>query len=232
MAPADYRERVFVVGANGTGKSYFSGELLTASPRWFAIDLKGDFGEDVGLEKRAKVITSYHSSYLKLFPRWVPRIIYRPKFVEYGRVDPLIGYLFDRARGLKKRYGRDHAYRFHLYCDETLLQSRGRKTTNLAGVAIAGRSVGMGLIAASQRLAWIPVEVRSEYWRMYVFYLSSREEEIEVVKLSKGRVTPDDLEALGADYSFYELKRQQGGSISVVHFPPMHYQPAGTRRTS
>jgi hypothetical protein len=129
--------------------------------------------------------------------------------------------MFDRARALKKRYGKGHNHRFYLYCDEGLLQSRGRRTIHLAGSAISGRSLEMGFILSSQRLSWIPVEVRSEYWRMYVFYLSSQDEEKEVIKLAKNRLTLAQLEALGADYSFYELKRVQGGLINVTHFPKL-----------
>lgn len=216
-----YKERVFIVGANGSGKSYFAARLLDALPRWITVDLKGDFGEDIGLDQRAKVLTSPTDWRWRFFPREIPRVIYRPAPVHYRSVDAVVGALFNKARALKKRYGKGHPYRFTLYCDEGLLQSRGRDTRNLAGVAISGRSLEMGLIVTSQRLSWIPVEIRSEAWRIYVFYLSSVEEESEVIKLSKRKLTIDQLEALGADYSFYEIKRTEGGLLDVRHYPKL-----------
>ena len=216
-----YKERVFIVGANGSGKSYFAARLLDVLPRWVTIDLKGDFGEDIQLDQRARVITSPTDWRWRLFPQRLPRVIYRPHPRYYGSVDDLIGKLFDQAKALKKRHKAGHKYRFYVYCDEGLLQSRGRRTTNLAGAAIAGRSLELGLIVTSQRLAWIPVEIRSEAWRTYVFYLSSTKEEKEVIELSKGRVTLDQLEALGADFSFYEIKRTAGGLQTVTHYPKL-----------
>jgi hypothetical protein len=217
----DYKERVFVVGANGSGKSYFVARVIACLPRWFAIDLKGDFGEDCGLDKSATIITKPSDFRLRLFPRQIKRIIYRPAPTDYSSVDAVVGRLFNLARALKKRYGKGHPYRFYLYCDEGLLQSRGRRTVHLAGSAISGRSLEMGFILSSQRLSWIPVEIRTEAWRVVVFYLSSVEEEREVIKLSKNRLTLQQLEELGADYSFYELKRTQGGLITVTHFPKL-----------
>jgi energy-coupling factor transporter ATP-binding protein EcfA2 len=123
-----YNERIFIVGANGSGKSYFAARLLAVLDRWIAIDLKGDFGEDIGLDHDAVVITSPKDMRLRLFPRSIKRIIYRPKPADYGTVDGIVGQMFDRARALKKRYGKGHDFRFYLYCDEGLLQSRGRRT--------------------------------------------------------------------------------------------------------
>lgn len=215
----DYKERVFIVGANGSGKSFLVARLLNVMPRWVAIDLKGDFGEDLNLEGTAKVLTSVTDWRWRFFPKHYPRIIYRPR--TFDQIDALIGRLFMLAIRLKKKYGPDHPYRFVLYCDEGLLQSRRLQTTWLARAAVAGRSLGLGLWVTSQRLSWIPVEVRSEQWRTYVFYLSSRDEEKEVIKLSKDRLTIPDLEALGADYSFYELKRNTGGKLTVTKFPKL-----------
>ena len=220
----DYRERIFIVGANGSGKSYFAARLLSILPRWVAIDLKGDFGEDIELDRHALVITSPGDWRWRLFPVHVKRIIYRPKPADYGTVDDIVGRMFERARILKKRYGKGHQYRFYLYCDEALLQSRGRKTVNLAGSAITGRSLEMGFIVSSQRLSWIPVEVRTEAWRVYVFYQSSVDEERDVLKLAKNKLTLQQLDELGADYSFYELKRTDGGIIQVTHFPKLSHK--------
>lgn len=232
-----YNERIFIVGANGSGKSYFVSRLFENMPRWVAIDLKGDFGEDVNLDKQATVISDPNDRRWKLFPDgWagtgmgkIERVLFRPKPRDWGSVDWLIGRMFDKARRMKKRYGKDHEHQFFLYCDEGLLQSRKRDTTNLAGAAVAGRSIGMGLAVTSQRLSWIPVEVRTEVWRLYAFYLSSIDEEKEVIKLTKNQLTLDQLEALGADYSFYEIRRQPGGMVKVQHYPRL---ATGTPRTS
>lgn len=227
----EFKERIFIVGANGSGKSYFASSLLEAltktpgQDRWFAIDLKGDFGEDLKLDRLARIISRPDDWRLRGFPVWPSRILFRPRPADFGSVDRVIGQLFERARKLKKRQRQtDHKYRFYLYCDEALLQSRHRDTTNFAGAAIAGRSLGMGFIVTSQRISWIPVEVRTEAWRIYVFYLSDIGEEKEVIKLTKGKLSIDQLEALGADYSFYEASRQQGGMIKVIHYPKLAFE--------
>lgn len=222
-----YNERIFIVGANGSGKSYFVAKLFDQLPRWVVIDLKGDFGEDIDLDKRATVIRDPHDRRWARFPAgvahsgWmaISRVIYRPRVRDWASVDDLIGRLFETAQRLKKRYGKGHQYRFFLYCDEGLLQSRKRNTVNLAGAAVSGRSIELGLAVTSQRLSWIPVEVRTEVWRLYVFYLSSIDEEKEVMKLTKNQLSLEQLEALGADFSFYEIRRQPGGLVHVQHFP-------------
>lgn len=87
----------------------------------------------------------------------------------------------------------------------------------LAALAVAGRSLGVGLWCASQRTKWIPVEVRSEAWRWYVFYLADEEDEEEVVKFAKGRLTIAELRAYCREYGFIELRRAaRGGGESVV----------------
>lgn len=101
------------------------------------------------------------------------------------------------------------------------MQAKTGATTWLSSIAVSGRSLEIGLWLTSQRLAWIPVETRSEAWRIYIFYLASEEDEKEVIKLTKRRLSLDQLNALSADFSFYEIKRGTGGILQVTKFPPI-----------
>ena len=66
---------------------------------------------------------------------------------------------------------------------------------------------GVGLWVSSQRPKWIPVEVRSETWRWYVFFLDYDEDAKEMVKYTHGRISVDELQEPKQSYSFWEIKR-------------------------
>jgi hypothetical protein len=211
IEPPSYQERVLFVGANGSGKSRLAAAMLGAGYRWVAIDLKGDFPAP-----KPYVVVRTPDDWRW---RWVRSkgILYRPK-PEYANgpwLDAVLHRLYVRGQREGKRKP------FVVYVDEGLALSRGGHTQWLSTLAVAGRSLGVGLWVASQRPRWIPVEVRTEAWRLYVFYLQYEEDEREVMKLSKGLISEEDFRRAKVDYSFWELRRTKGGKIVARHYPPL-----------
>jgi hypothetical protein len=213
LQPPPYAARVLFLGANGSGKSALAAQMLASGYRWVVIDSKGDF----------PAVRPFHV--VRSPDGWAWRwphehLLYRPA-PEYNRgawLDETLRRLFVRAQkeGRKKP--------FVVYVDEALYLARTGHVQWLSALAVSGRSLGVGLWTASQRPKWIPVEVRSEAWRTYVFYLQHAADEREVVADSKGLLTEEDMQAAAVDYSFYELKRGNAGRLEVRHFPPVRIQ--------
>lgn len=201
------------MGSNGGGKSKLAGQMLASGyPRSVSIDVKGDFDPPLDYDV------------LRSPSEWGWRntdkhIVYRPK-LEYmggGWLNEVLFSLFERARKKGKREP------FVVYVDEGLYLSKTGHTQALAALAVSGRSLNVGLWVASQRPTWIPVEVRSEAWRWYVFYLAYEQDEREVLRYAKGRISLEQLQEGTANYSFWEIKRgeKSAGRLTINHFPPV-----------
>ena len=203
-----YEERVLFLGANGSGKTHLATRMLASYPRWIVIDLKGD----VRVSEDETVVRS--PSDWKW--RFADKIIYRPK-IEY--MDGfyhryVLRQLYERAR----KKGRKQP--FILYVDESLFLSRSGASAMLANLAVATRSLHMGFWCSSQRPRNIPVEIRTEAWRWYIFYLMSLEDEKEVSRYTKGQLSIEDLEQGTENYSFWEIKRgkERSNVLSIHHY--------------
>lgn len=210
IKPPSYQERVLFVGSNGGGKTKLAGEMLAAGyPRTVSIDVKGDFNPPIDytiLTKPNEFGWRYHR-----------HIVYRPKF-EYANgqwLDEVLRRLFQRARAKGRKQP------FILYLDEALYMATSSRTGTMRALAVTGRSLNVGLWVSSQRPKWIPVEVRSEAWRWYVFYLSYEEDEKEILRYSKGRIGLDQLQNPTDNYSFWEIKRgaNSAGKLAIKHYP-------------
>ncbi len=214
IVPPDYQERVILVGSNGGGKSLLTGALLAAGyPRTVAIDIKGDFFP----RERMEVVKD---------PRdrlgWqADHILYRPKreFRTSAWLRFVLERLFDRAQRIGKKQP------FIIYIDEGLYLAKAGCVREMANLAIAGRSLGVGLWVASQRPVWIPVEVRSEAWRWFVFYLAKEQDEREVLSYCKGRLSLEDLQRGYQAWSFWEIRRGRASpaELEIVHHPPLDF---------
>ena len=208
LEPPPYAARVLFLGANGSGKSMLASAMLASGYRWVVIDSKGDFPAP----RPFRLVRSPDDWHW----RWpADHMLYRPR-PEWNRgawLDEVLRRQFVRAQ----REGRRRP--FVVYVDEALYLARTGHVQWLSALAVSGRSLGVGLWVASQRPRWIPVEVRSEAWMTFVFYLQHRADEKEVVADSKGLLSEDDMQRAAVDYSFWQLKRGQAGRLEVRHFP-------------
>ena len=205
-------ERVLFIGENGSGKTYLAEQMLAYYDRWIAVDLKGD------LKPPCDFTILRTPEDRRWSGPWRPeKILYRPR-VGYNNGpwhNEVLRAIYARAQKEGKRKP------FILYLDEGLMMSKLGDTTWLESLIVAGRSLQVGVWISSQRPRHIPVEIRSEAWRWYIFALGYKADEKEVIQYSKGQVTEFDLQRLDGDYSFYEIRRTKGGKKHVRKMPPL-----------
>ncbi|MGH2443421.1 MAG: hypothetical protein ACRDFX_09695, partial [Chloroflexota bacterium] len=175
-------------------------------PDFVALDFKGDFQP---LLERPVIVHDPRDARLAK----PGQVIFRPS-PEY-RSRRWLEYFFARliARAQRRRP-------FVVYVDEGLTLGHLRAVSNLAILTSIGRSLNCGVWLGSQRLAWIPVELRTEAWRWWIFYLADPEDEKLVLRHAKGQLTLEELRAHAHTFRFFELRRgaESGGQLRVTAF--------------
>ncbi len=214
IPPPRAEERIVLIGTNGSGKSKMAEKLLGAwtGPAVY-LDPKGDFtppGPATVIHKPFGSAWTFHAK---------GRIVYRPDpdYLNGPSWRGLFRMLWERAR----REGKKRP--FLLYVDEAQYIAQQGAQRELANLAITTRSLGMGLICASQRPKWVPVEIRTEAWRWYVFYLTYDDDKKEVAAYTSGRLTAEDLDRDGDPFSFWEIRRegQHPSKLAIHHCKPV-----------
>lgn len=222
--PPDYVERVCVAGANGSGKTVFIRELLGAGyPRWVVIDVKHDFRPPA---EKYELVHDPHDRRLLV----ADRVLYRP--TSQFKTRQWLEYVFAVLLKRGEHFSRTNPPKpFVVVVDEGLAISRTRAVLNLGNIAVTGRGLGIGLWVLSQRCKWIPVEVKSEAWRWYVFYLGDEDDEREILKFAKGELSLAELRAATHSHRFVELRRgaESGGRVSVRAFGKVRQRPSSGR---
>jgi GTPase SAR1 family protein len=218
LSHPSYEERLLVLGENGTGKSVLLRELLGSGyARSYSFDFKGDF-EPI----------QAHTIVRKPDDRgWRDRhVVYRPRpeFRTPAHVEEVLWWLYNRAQRTYDEKRHHQREPFILLVDETYLFGRSHA---LASIAVAGRALGIGLWCGSQRPRNIPVPVRSEAHRIYLFPLGYTEDEVEALKYTKGQLTLEQLREGWENFSFWEIRRSRdsAGRRVVTHFPPVRPTP-------
>lgn len=218
ISPPEYDERLLFLGSNGAGKSVLARQMLAAGyHRVRAIDLKGDF--DLLQDHR---VVREPGDWRGLRHR---HVVYRPK-APYDSGEWLDRVLMQWYREAQRTFDTKRKVQRNptvIYVDETLALAHSRRTEALARIAVAGRALGLGLWCSSQRPVWIPVEVRSEAHRIYVFFLQYETDELEVLKYAKRQLTLEQLQAGMDHHAFWELRRSRAaaGRWEVRHLPPL-----------
>jgi len=214
-----YEERIFFVGANGSGKTILASAFVAGYPRVTVLDVKGDFPipwKDGDYQIRTKPPGVGFLNSLK----WRFRnqhIIYRPS-IGYDSGEAIARFFDGAYRKAQKEKGKSPRI---LYVDEGAWVSYAGAWRSLARLLISTRSLKLGIWLSSQRPKGLPVEARSEAWRWYVFYLRSREDRKEVVSFLDHQITEYDLESTTEDFQFWEITRGKGGKMSYRLLPPI-----------
>ncbi len=213
-----------MLGANGSGKTELASRLLGPYPRAYVLDIKYDFpipqgwGDDYQVRDTPPGIGLINSW------RWThgsKRIIYRPKppYDSGQWITYFLDWLFRKARKTGKKFP------FIVDLDEGAWTAYSGAKSAMSRLAVAGRSIGIGLWITSQRPRGIPVETRSEAWRWYVFYLRSRDDRKEVVDYLDKQISEHDLASTTENYQFWEIKRGEGGKMAYRLLPPIRLVP-------
>lgn len=221
LSTPTYQERVVFLGENGSGKTYLANAMLSAGnyARWIVLDQKRDFTPFEGAGDY-RVVTEAKP---EIFHGWrrADRILFQPK-PEYGprAIRWALHQCYIRANLEGKRRP------FIVLVDEGLDAAHHYASDWLRTIATTGRSLGCGLWVNSQRPRWIPREVLSEAWRIYVFYMGNEEDDKEIVRLSKSQLTLADVQAATSHYSFLELRRDpdRAGPRLITRYPPIKQQ--------
>ena len=216
--------------------------LIESYPRVIILDIKYDFPIPPSWKPANKVREKSEIGYaiatkppglkqtildrLKADPWKSQRVIYRPA-PPYDS-GPWITYFLDWTFKRARKEGKKRP--FILYLDEGGWMAYSGAKLAMSRIAIAGRSIGIGLWIAAQRPRGIPVEVRSEAWRMYIFYLRNRKDRIEIMdNVGEVWVTGDrlldeqDLSQTPEAYEFAEIRRAEGGRMVYRLMPPIAY---------
>lgn len=208
------------MGSNGGGKSRLIRAMIgdgSAYSRGVVLDTKGDFKLNCP-HTVIRDLNDWRWKWYSLHPGW---ILYRPtpEWNNGPALDELLRRLFERGRaqfkgGVAKRP-------FLIVVDEGLALAKTGSVRHLGMIAVSGRALGIGLWVASQRPRWIPIEVRSESWRWYVFALSYTDDDKEVSAYTKGRLTVEMLQKETKDFEFFEIRRrgQTAADLVITHFP-------------
>jgi len=221
IVPPGYKERLLIVGENGTGKSELSYmlDLYGNYRKLIYIDYKGD------CEPRGPF-----TLVTKPDDRWGwsrgRRIVYRPRRGTYWHSDRgfeivLTQVLHQAVRAYDNKRKRSREPVIVVIQEILLFGPRSQKV--IGEMASGGRQLELGLWIETQRPKRIPVVARSEAWRIYAFPLGYLDDEDEVLKYAKGRLSIDAFRRLEDSISkedphpFYELIRrtEEGARISV-----------------
>lgn len=148
-------ERGILVGQVGTGKSTLADYLIADKPSLFVIDPKGDFK----LSRPGTIVTNPN----QLGKMTDPVILYRPEpeFSDHNDYNEVFHWLYLRGNTF-------------VYIDElTAVTGRSHAAYPLwlRSLYTQGRGKGIGILAATQRPANLPLFVFSESFRFWKFFL-------------------------------------------------------------
>jgi hypothetical protein len=221
IQPPSYYERLLILGKNGVGKSELTYAVEAGGNyrQSIYIDLKGDTEPRPPYKLTKRGDERLHDK----------RIVFRPEPGSYWRTDEGVAQFINRIflearRAYDHKRKRSRAPRILIIPEILLFGPLAQRA--IGEIASAARQFELGLWVETQRPRRIPVVLRSEAWRLYVFSLGYEDDELEVLRYAKGRLRLEDLRAGDDDprnHSFFELllRSKDGAGISVRRCDPL-----------
>lgn len=155
-------DRVAIVGATGSGKTFLSRHLLWRVKRLVVCDPKGTLRGQWALEEWSETTRAKLLEGEPVRVRIASPIIRGSK--ESPDWEPYLWDVYDAGNVL-------------LYVDEVYgVVPIGRKSQALNAIYTRGRELGIGAFACSQRPSWIPLELLSESSWFFMFRLLLQED--------------------------------------------------------
>ena len=185
-------ERTLLVGATGTGKTYLAQRLVASAPRLVVIDPKSTLRGQWGLSEYERV----------------RRKVTRGEPVR-ARFAPEPGGEAGYERVLEDVY---HAGNTLVYIDEVYgVVPPGRPAgPYFTALYTRGREMGIGVIAATQRPAWVPLFIASEAQNFIMFALLFARDKKRMAEFMGDAVLADIPDPHG--FFFYQTRwRGVGG---------------------
>lgn len=149
-------DRVFIAGQSGSGKTFFARALLARASRLLVLDPKGLLSPEAAPDWR---LTDWTKAGAKRLEDGRPVRLRVPAPLD-GDWEPYLMAAY-RARNVV------------VYIDEAYgVVRQGKKLPpSLVALYTRGRELGIGMIAASQRPSWVPLEMMSEANKFFIFRL-------------------------------------------------------------
>ena len=174
-------DRVTLVGQTGSGKTYLAKRLVAPLPRLLVMDAKDELRDWNTLDLTMRN--------LKALERDEPfRLRFVPAPGEQWRYEEL----FERAY---------YAGNLTIYIDELtdVVPHGARAGPYLAALYQRGRSLGVGVYAATQRPVWVPLFTLSEAQWLFIFRLRLVDDRKRLAQIVGDRA----LAAIPDEHGFY-----------------------------
>lgn len=217
IKPFTTSDRVLILGTTGAGKSNLEKGMLanTDAPSWLVIDQKRSF-TPVGKRGHDWWLAGKPTGFVWRYPR----IVFRPDSgYNNGQT---AAYVLNREYERQVQTPEKKRKPKFIYVDEALKMTKDSKSAanELANIFVTGRELNLGVHIASQRPKWIPVECKGEANIIVIYALGYEEDEVEVSKIVKGKISVKELQELD-EYHFFMAVKKPGGQFEVAKYPPV-----------
>lgn len=205
--------RVFVTGKTGSGKTYFSKQLLSGVQRLAVFDIKNNLSKDMNLEPvvsgshinksvwrrfwkgndgRIQITAPVgHPNEFEFYHDWFRRVYFAADCVIY--IDELLGVV-------------PNAVNLPLWLKA--IYTRGREPIKKRGRIVGGN---IGVVACSQRPAHIPAFCMTESEQFFVFQLQNPDDRKRIAAYT----SPELAQTIPDEHGFYYYETRSNKPVYV-----------------